>query len=94
MPTADLDNLHGNQEFAFPSNLGKIGLPNESSPLIKLQVTLKGQHVCILVDSGATHDFVSQGVLELHGWKSTQCKNEDKILKIELGDHSIVEWPN
>ena len=81
MPTADLDNLHGRQENAFPSSLGKIGLTKESSPLIKLQGMLKGQRVCILVDSGATHDFVSQGVLELHGWKSTQCQMRIKPSK-------------
>lgn len=64
----------------------KLGAEPTQAHMMKLQGTLQGVPILILVDSGATHNFISKQVDEAMGW-TIQATPEMRIL---LGDGSKV----
>lgn len=64
----------------------KLGEEPTHAHMMKLQGTLQGVPILILVDSGATHNFISKQVDEAMGW-TIQATPEMRIL---LGDGSKV----
>ncbi|XP_057416454.1 uncharacterized protein LOC130711034 [Lotus japonicus] len=64
----------------------KLGAEPLQAHTMKLQGTLQGVPILILVDSGATHNFISKQVAEAMGW-TVQATPEMRIL---LGDGSKV----
>lgn len=54
---------------------------------MKLRGTVRGREVIILIDSGATHNFIHQGVVEE---LNLQLKGKNKF-KVTIGDRTVLE---
>lgn len=73
-------------ELAELSLDSKAGL--SSTRTIKLRGSIKGQEVVILIDSGASHSFVSTGVVQHIGLQFSSTKGYGVLM-----GQCILLWP-
>ncbi|GAU16969.1 hypothetical protein TSUD_37270 [Trifolium subterraneum] len=65
----------------------QLGFHGRSKPqVIKLKGTIHEVPVVILVDSGASHNFISQSLVQKMNWKTIDCPS----MNIKLGDGSCA----
>jgi hypothetical protein len=74
------DSEEGDKGEISVLNLSHIAHGNHQT--IKCQGLIRDVHVQIIVDSGATHNFVSQTLVHKMGWEVEETPD----MKIKLGD--------
>lgn len=69
-------------ELSVMSLMGFVTTRGQETKTMKLKGTLQGVPILLLVDSGATHNFISQKLVRAMGWQV----EETTPLHIKLGD--------
>lgn len=69
-------------ELSVMSLMGLVATRGQETKPMKLKGTLQGVPILLLVDSGATHNFISQKLVRAMGWQV----EETTPLHIKLGD--------
>ncbi|KAJ1379698.1 Aspartic peptidase domain superfamily, partial [Sesbania bispinosa] len=68
---------------------GMTNTEDHNSEILRLKGRIKGVPILILVDSRATHNFISKRLIETMGWPV----DDSKEIRVKLGDgHKTRAW--